>query len=697
MPGELPLHLLARALAPRTEALVLLETLGGPGPKLLAWDPELWFRAEGGVLRSIDPKGLLPSGVTSSVRGAPAALEQVLRRYPVPSVPWGAQTLPFVGGLAGFMGYEWAAAQEGPHREGPPGVPDLWMGLFDRALIEPTPGERWLVTLPSISGTRASEVAPTLPRQAVPGTLARGTSMAIPHIESDLSRSGFEGRVREVRRRIRQGEVYQVNLARRLRARELDPWDLYGRLRQVNPSPFGGVLATRDLTIVSGSPELLLRVAPPSHGERSAATRPIAGTRPRGPAAKDVRNERALRRSVKEVAEHTMLVDLARNDLGRVSRAGSVEVDEWLTVERYSHVMHLVSNVRALLSPPAREPELLRAMMPGASITGTPKIRATEVIAETEPVPRGAYTGSLGFLSLDGAMRWNLLIRSAIFPKGGTEAHLYAGAGIVQDSQPEREWQEVRRKAEALLRAAGGPSTTAYPWVPPRLHGSWSPPRPARRFFDRRVLLIDNYDSFTYNLAQYLGALGARVTVVRNDAATVAALRKGRPTHVVLSPGPGAPGSAGVTVEAVQGFEGTPLLGVCLGHQAIVEAYGGKVGPAARPLHGKATTIRRQKTGLPDDILEGLPVSFVGARYHSLVAHRVPRELEVTARSPSGEAMALQHRDLPTYGVQFHPESMRTPQGMDVLERFLSLGGQGARGGRSRKEDLRERARDGTR
>lgn len=698
--GEVPLHLLARGLAPRTEALVLLETLGGPGPKLLAWDPALWFRAEGGTLQTNDPKGLLPAGPTSLARGAPAALEQVLRRYPVPSVRWGEGTLPFVGGLAGFLGYEWAAAQEGPRREGPPGVPDLWMGLFDRALIDTSAGERWLVTLPSISGTRASEVALTLPGKAGTDTSAQGVCKARPRIESDLSRSGFEGHVREVRRRIRQGEVYQVNLARRLRARELDPWDLYGRLREVNPSPFGGVLAIRDLTIVSGSPELLLRAAPPSAEERWAATRPIAGTRPRGPAPQDARNERALRRSVKEVAEHTMLVDLARNDLGRVSRAGSVEVDEWLTVERYSHVMHLVSNVRGLLSPSASQPDLLRAMMPGASITGTPKIRATEVIAETEPVPRGAYTGSLGFLSLDGAMRWNLLIRSAIFPHGGTEAHLYAGAGIVQDSRPEREWQEVRRKAEALLRAAGGPSRAAYPWVPPRLYGSWSPPRPGRRFSDRRVLIIDNYDSFTYNLAQYLGALGAETTVVRNDVSTVAHLRRRRPTHVVLSPGPGSPGAAGVTVEAVLGFEGTPLLGVCLGHQAIVEAYGGKVGPAARPLHGKVTAIRRRKTGLPDDILEGLPVSFVGARYHSLVAQRVPPELEVTARSPSGEAMALQHRELPTYGVQFHPESMRTPQGMDVLARFLSLTGKGARVGRPRKGVLgvstrRGRARDG--
>ncbi|EQD38049.1 para-aminobenzoate synthase component I, partial [mine drainage metagenome] len=175
-----------------------------------------------------------------------------------------------------------------------------------------------------------------------------------------------------------------------------------------------------------------------------------------------------LRRSPKERAEHTMLVDLARNDLGRVARSGSVEVDEWLTVERYSHVMHLVSNVRGVLGAGVGLPELFRALLPGGSVTGTPKIRATEIIAELEPVPRGPYTGSMGYVGFDGRMDLNLLIRSAFFGPGRSPACVYAGAGIVEDSRPAREWAEVQSKAAVLLEALQGRRSRGRAWAPPR-------------------------------------------------------------------------------------------------------------------------------------------------------------------------------------------------------------------------------------
>ncbi|EQD46827.1 anthranilate synthase component II, partial [mine drainage metagenome] len=196
-------------------------------------------------------------------------------------------------------------------------------------------------------------------------------------------------------------------------------------------------------------------------------------------------------------------------------------------------------------------------------------------------------------------------------------------------------------------------------------------PVPPHRHPTARVLLLDNYDSFTYNLAQYLVALGARVKVVRNDARSLSALRALRPTHVVLSPGPGRPAEAGVTCAAVRAFEGTPLLGVCLGHEAIVEVYGGSLGIAARRMHGKTSRIRRTSAGRDRGPLCGLPETFEAARYHSLVARRVPSVLEVTARSDGDEVMAVQHSSWPTYGVQFHPESLRTPPGMAILDNFL--------------------------
>jgi anthranilate synthase/aminodeoxychorismate synthase-like glutamine amidotransferase len=368
-----------------------------------------------------------------------------------------------------------------------------------------------------------------------------------------------------------------------------------------------------------------------------------------------------------------MLVDLSRNDLGRVSVGGSVEVDELFTVERYSHVMHLVSNVRGRLREDVGVPELFKALMPGGSVTGTPKIRATEIISSVEPIPRGAYTGSLGYLSLGGSMDFNLLIRSAFFPGGGPDVHLYSGSGIVQDSKPSREWRETREKAAVLVEALQGLKTRGYPWAPPRPCSAWHAPQVPATFPKSRVLLIDNYDSFTYNLVQYLSALGAEVTVVRNDGATLAELKRSRPTHVVISPGPGRPADSGLSIPVIRAFEGVPLLGVCLGHQAVAEAYGGTTIASLRPVHGKASPVKRVFPRLKTDLLKGLPPVFLAGRYHSLVVGEVPSSLVVTARSEGGEVMALQHRKHPTFGVQFHPESLITDHGMDILANFLAL------------------------
>ncbi|MGP8078012.1 MAG: chorismate-binding protein [Thermoplasmata archaeon] len=670
-----PFPSLHRTLARRAPGTCLLETLGSPGVSILVWNPAATIRlAAGRVHVEARPGVELPTPPTNGAR-LPTYLEAVLDRYRTAASPGAPAPLPFLGGLVGIVGYEWAAAQEGPDRPRAQGVPDLWFGLYDRALVQLTGGSAWLLSVPSIRGAGLPEVRRELfdAQRAATIPTAGSRPRSASRVVSDFPREAFETAVRDVRRRIRSGSVYQVNLAQRMRASGVDPWALYESLRVRNPSPFSGLVVTGDFTLVSASPERVLRVDPDGRGGRTAVTRPIAGTRPRAAGTQDVRNERSLRASPKERAEHTMLVDLGRNDLGRVCSMGSVEVDEWFTVERYSHVMHLVSNVRGRLRPDAGVAELFRALLPGGSVTGTPKIRATEIIAELEPVPRGAYTGSLAYLSLGGEIDASLLIRSAFFPHGGREAHVYAGSGIVHASDPAREWNETRHKAAVLLEAIGGESPRGFPWAAPRRSRSWIPPLPRHAHPGRRVLLIDNYDSFTHNLAQYLAALGAEVTVVRNDATSLRGLRARAPTHVVLSPGPGRPSEAGITEGAVRAFEGTPILGVCLGHQSIIEAYGGEVGEAPIPYHGKSSQVYRVLDLGERDILAGLPTPADVARYHSLVARRVPASLRVTARTVDGLVMAVQHDTFPTYGVQFHPESILTEGGMEILDRFLAV------------------------
>ena len=182
------------------------------------------------------------------------------------------------------------------------------------------------------------------------------------------------------------------------------------------------------------------------------------------------------------------------------------------------------------------------------------------------------------------------------------------------------------------------------------------------------ILLVDNYDSFTYNLAHLFEELGAEVTVIRNDAIDADGAERMAPSHLVISPGPGRPEDAGASVEIVQRLgPQVPTLGVCLGHQAIVEAFGGEIGAARELIHGKATTVEHDGKGL----FRGLPAGFEAGRYHSLAATRIPDELEICATAPDGEVMAVRHRTLPVHGVQFHPESVLTPDGKRLLENFL--------------------------
>ncbi|MBN6149301.1 aminodeoxychorismate synthase component I [Xanthomonas sp. AmX2] len=267
-------------------------------------------------------------------------------------------------------------------------------------------------------------------------------------IDEDPPQRFVDG-VRRILDYLRAGDVFQVNLSRRWVARfaaALDPAALYAQLRTANPAPFAGLFVGHGRAVVSSSPERLVSV----RGE-VVETRPIAGTRPRAPGDDEAARIRELVGHPKERAEHVMLIDLERNDLGRVCAPGSVEVDELMTVESYAHVHHIVSNVRGRLRAGVTPGEVIRATFPGGTITGCPKVRCMQIIAELEQGPRGAYTGAFGWLNRDGDLDLNILIRTA--EVDGAQAQFRTGAGIVVDSQPERELDETRAKARGLLRA----------------------------------------------------------------------------------------------------------------------------------------------------------------------------------------------------------------------------------------------------
>ncbi len=272
----------------------------------------------------------------------------------------------------------------------------------------------------------------------------------VDHVDEDSDGSFLDG-VERIRRYLLDGDVFQVNLSRAWRG-ELRPgrtyYDAYRRLKRRNPSPFAGLAVRGDVAVLSSSPERLVQ----SQGGW-VQTRPIAGTRARAPGDDDAAMRAQLIGNLKERAEHVMLIDLERNDLGRVCEPGSVEVNELMALESYAHVHHIVSNVRGRLRAGVGPGDILRAVFPGGTITGCPKVRAMQIIAELEGVGRGPYTGAMGYWSYGGRLDTNILIRSLVIQDA--QVSFRAGAGIVADSQPLAELAETRAKARGLLLALG--------------------------------------------------------------------------------------------------------------------------------------------------------------------------------------------------------------------------------------------------
>jgi anthranilate synthase component 1 len=267
-------------------------------------------------------------------------------------------------------------------------------------------------------------------------------------VSSNLSRAEFEARVAQAKEYIAAGEIIQAVLSQRLsKATTAAPFDIYRALRSINPSPYMYHLHLDDCDIIGASPELLVRVE-----EGVVSTHPIAGTRPRGAdTAKDQALEQDLKVDEKECAEHVMLLDLGRNDIGRVAEPGTVEVTQVMDVERYSHVMHLVSHVQGRLKGSLTQFDALRACFPAGTVSGAPKIRAMEIISELEPDKRGPYAGAVGYFSFSGNLDTAITIRTIVMVAG--TAYVQAGCGIVADSVPEREYEESMNKAQALIKA----------------------------------------------------------------------------------------------------------------------------------------------------------------------------------------------------------------------------------------------------
>ncbi len=374
--------------------------------------------------------------------------------------------LPFAGGAIGYLGFELAR-----HIERLPattfddvGAPDLALGWYDAALVWDGVARRgWLSGAPRAVAALRSELACieetgapeafdclASPLAALPGGPPRGA-----RFEPNMERGEYLERAEAARRYIAAGDIYQVNLSQRFRAPLPVPgFEAYRRLRRASPAPFAAYLDATDgpgggVEVLSSSPERLLLV----DGER-LETRPIKGTRPRGrDAAEDARLAAELRASAKDAAEHVMIVDLERNDLGRIAEVGSVAVPRLARLESYSHVHHLTSSVTARRRRGVGLDATLRAMLPGGSISGAPKIRALEIIDELEPTVRGVYTGAIGYFSAHGRSDLNVAIRTITVAGGHAYAH--AGGAIVHDSIVEAEYLETLDKARGMARALG--------------------------------------------------------------------------------------------------------------------------------------------------------------------------------------------------------------------------------------------------
>jgi anthranilate synthase component 1 len=400
--------------------------------------------------------------VIETHEGNPLAfIEQFQQRFKValrPGMP------RFCGGLAGYFGYDTVRHIEPRLAHSQPrddlGLPDIQLMVTEElAVIDNLSGKLYLIVYADPSQpeafSKARQRLKDLRMMLRRGVDAPVTSSSVrTDAVREFDKAAYLEAVAKAKEYVMAGDLMQVQIGQRIRKKYTDsPLTLYRALRSLNPSPYMYYYNFGDLQIVGASPEILVRNEALPDGGKKVTLRPIAGTRPRGTTPeRDAELAKELLADPKEVAEHVMLIDLARNDLGRISEIGSVAVTDRLVIEKYSHVQHIVSNVEGRLKAGMSNLDVLRATFPAGTLTGAPKVRAMEVIDELEPVKRGIYGGACGYLSFGGEMDVAIAIRTGVI-KDGT-LYVQAAAGIVADSIPEMEWQETENKARAVLRAA---------------------------------------------------------------------------------------------------------------------------------------------------------------------------------------------------------------------------------------------------
>jgi anthranilate/para-aminobenzoate synthase component I len=451
----------------------LLESVKGPHTiarySFIGYNPCLIFKVKNGVIETVS------SEKRSLYQAKPLReLKNMLKSYqqmPFDFLP------PFQGGLAGIFNYDFVHYFESLPRTAADDLdlPDAHFLVIDTLVaFDHRARKSWLIACPGVNDALTGDSLDrmnwsekydeALEKMQVSGYClqsvkheneefrvrndASDVMQTDPSIHYEMTKQEYMDIVRRAKEYIAAGDIFQANLSQRVSAciDKKDPWNLYKILRSINPSPFAAFLDFGDYQIISSSPERLVRVR-----DRIVDTRPIAGTRPRGrDAAEDEFMRTELLLNEKERAEHVMLIDLERNDLGRVSEYGMVRVDEFMTTEEYSHVIHIVSNVKGNLASSKDCFDAIQAAFPGGTITGVPKVRCMEIIDELEPVRRGPYTGSIGYIGFSGNMDFNIVIRTFVIKNG--IAYVQAGAGIVADSDPGGEYAETMKKAEALIR-----------------------------------------------------------------------------------------------------------------------------------------------------------------------------------------------------------------------------------------------------
>ncbi|MFC7372333.1 anthranilate synthase component I family protein [Fictibacillus iocasae] len=440
-------------ISSQTKHRVLLESGRAGNYSIMGLNPFAVLEGKGQLLKITQNKG------KTSIKEGPL-LESMKTWFsdyvtdPVPGLP------EFTGGAIGYVSYDVAREIEKlpTIAKDDLNMPDLFFYVFDDVFVYEHDSETlWIIINERIGNADLAQQRLTYwnekwtssePQKTSAHSFESNTESRHDDLSVSMTEETFIQAVEKIQEYITAGDVFQVNLSvRQSKPLQTEPFSIYKELRRINPSPYMSYLQAPQFEIVSGSPELLVKKK-----GNVASTRPIAGTRPRGRTEEeDLDLAHTLINDEKERAEHVMLVDLERNDLGKVCAYGTVEVDEFMVIERYSHVMHIVSNVRGELKDGVDAFDCLRATFPGGTITGAPKVRTMEIIEELEPVRRGLYTGSIGWFGFNGDSEMNIVIRTITAKEG--IAHVQAGAGIVIDSVPAAEYKESLKKAEVLWRA----------------------------------------------------------------------------------------------------------------------------------------------------------------------------------------------------------------------------------------------------